>query len=213
MTLPGPSGVAWAAELLLWAVAAAIVGELVRSLAARKVGSWRSLDSIERLLLDFYLGGAAMYLVAAVPFGAFVGPVVIGLPVAAGVGLLGWLIVDRHRRPMWEAVRPFRTLFRPAAIVALGSALALLIFELAIALPIPTGNTFDSSLLTIYVSLLLQHHSVPLSFQPYSPVGLLYPQGTTVWLAWAQTDFSLPAARTSLLVTPLFFSLAPLGAF
>lgn len=213
MTLPGPSGVAWALELLLWAVAAALVGELVRALASRKVGAWRALDSIERLLLDFYLGGATMYLVAAIPIGAFVAPVVVGLPIVAGAGVVAWMASGRPRRPLAAVVRPFSTLFRPAALVALVAAMGLFVFELAIALPVPTGNTYDASLLTLYVSVLLQHHALPLSFQPYASVGILYPQGTTVWLGWAQTDFGLPPARTSLLVTPLFFALAPLGAF
>jgi hypothetical protein len=213
VTLPGPSGVAWALGLLAWAGAAAVVGELVRSLAARWVGAWRSLESIERLLVDFYLGGATMYLIAALPGGAFVTPVVLGLPVAAGVVLL--VRVALRRDPFGGAAgeRPLAGLFRPAASVALLCALAVFAFELVIAFPIATGNTYDSSLLTLYVSLLLQHHTIPLSFQPYASVGLVYPQGTTVWLGWAQVVFSLPPARTSLLVTPLFFALAPLGGF
>ena len=213
MTLPGPPGVLWALGLLVWAVAAAVVGELVRTLAARKVGAWRSLDSIERLLLDFYLGGATMYLIAALPVGAFVFPVVFGLPFVALMGLVLWVARGRRTGSVRDAARPFVSLLRPAAVVAWLSALLLLALELAVALPVPTGNTYDSSLLTTYVSLLLQHHTIPLSFRPYAAVGLLYPQGTTVWLGWAQLVFALPAARTSLLVTPLFFALAPLGAF
>jgi hypothetical protein len=213
VTLPGPSGVAWALGLLAWAAAAAIVGELVRTVAARWVSSLRSLDGIEWLLLDFYLGGALVYLLAALPVGAFVAPVVDGLPVAAAVLLLLRVAVRRRTRTPSEFPRAVAALLRPAALLALASALALFVFELAVALPIPTGNTYDSSLLTLYVSLLLQHHTIPLSFQPYAAVGVLYPQGTTVWLGWAQLVFALPPARTALLVTPLFFGLAPLGAF
>jgi hypothetical protein len=213
VNLPGPSGVAWALELLLWAVAAAVVGEFVRALAIRRVPSWRDVEPVERMLLDFYLGGAAMYLAAALPIGAFTAPVVVGLPIAAGVGVLV-LIREGHRGRVREDVGGTATsLLRPAAVVALLCGLALFVFELAVALPVATGNTYDSSLLTLYVSFLLQHHTVPLSFQPYASLGILYPQGTTVWLGWAQLDFGLPPARTSLLVTPLFLALAPLGAF
>ena len=213
MTLPGPPGVAWALGLLAWAAGAAIVGELVRAVVATRVEAWRSLESVERLLLDFYLGGATMYLLAAVPLGAFVAPVVFGLPVVAGIVLLGWAVLRRGSPLASYTARALSNLFRPAAVVALVAALGLFAFELAIALPVPTGNTFDSSLLTLYVSLLLHHHTIPLSFQPYAAVGLLYPQGATVWLGWAQLVFALPAARTSLLVTPLFLGIVPLGAF
>jgi hypothetical protein len=213
VSLPGPTGVAWALGLLLWAAAAAVVGEFVRALVSRWVRSWGRLESIERLLLDFYLGGATMYLLAALPVGAFVAPVVLGLPIAAGIGLLAFVWAGRRAKMPRDARGPLSALLRPAALVAVVSALALFVFELALALPVATGNTYDSSLLTLYVSLLLQHHTIPLSFRPYASLGLLYPQGTTVWLGWAQLDFGLPPARTSLLVTPLFLSLAPLGAF
>ena len=212
MSWPGPSGVVWALELIVWAGGAVVLGELVRFVMARLVRSWAGLEAIERLLLDFYLGGAAMFLAAALPIGGFVAPVIVGLPIlgAAGLVLLGIRLGPRGR----TAVRAFlASVVRPVALLALATALLLFVFELAVALPVATGNTYDASLLTTYVALLLQHHTIPLSFQPYATVGLLYPQGTTVWLGWAQSIFGLPPARTSLLVTPLFFGLAPLGAF
>jgi hypothetical protein len=210
---PGPTGVAWALGLIAFAGAAGVLGEFVRAVVARWAGSWRSLEAVERAVLDFYLGGATMYLLAALPGGLFLPAVVVGAPIAAGALLLLWVAARRRRRPFEPEFSSRAGLGRPAALVALAIAGLLFAFELAIALPVPTGNTYDSSLLTLYVALLLQHHTIPLSFQPYAAVGLLYPQGTTVWLGWAQTVFALPAARTSLLVTPLFFGLVPLGGF
>ncbi len=214
MALPGPSGTEWALELLLWAAGAALVGELVRGLASRWVASWRALDGVERALLDLYLGGAFMFLLAALPIGAFVWPTLLGVPVGAAVLTLAGAFRGRRRAGAPpEPDRPGAWFPRPAVLVALLAALGLLVFELAIAESVATGNTFDSSLLTTWVALLLEHGSIPLSYAPYASVGVLYPQGTTVWLGWAQGLFGLPPARTSLLVTPLFLALAPLGAF
>jgi hypothetical protein len=214
VTLPGPPGTVWALELLLWAAGAALLGDLVRGVAARWVRSWRELDPVERLVLDLYLGGAVVYLVAAVPVGAFVLPVLVGLPVAAAILVGAREVFARAARGPGVPPPIHRTaLPRPAVGVALAIALALFAYELAIALPVGTGNTYDSSLLTTYVALLLDRHTIPHSFAPYASVGLLYPQGTTVWLGWAQALFGLPPARTSLLVTPLFLALAPLGGF
>jgi hypothetical protein len=214
VALPGPPGGEWALALALGAVAAGVLGEPVRQFASRWVSSWRRVEPIERGLLDFYLGGAVLYLVAALPFGLFVAPVVFGLPVAAGALLVVRVYLVRRRRGDSSAsVEPLRALARPSYLVVLLSAVALYALELAIALPVGTGNTFDSSLLTTYTALLLRNHSIPLSFAPYATTSILYPQGTTAWLGWAQLTFGLPPARTSLLVTPLFFALAPLGAF
>ena len=213
MTLPGPTGVAWAFGLVVWALAVAVVGELVRAVGARWVGSWRALPIVERALHDFYLGGAAMFLVAVLPVGAFGAPVAFGLPIGSAGVLAVWVAARRHRPTVRDEWRALTTGVRWATAAVLLTGALLLAVELAVALPVPTGNTYDSSLLTLYVSLLLQHHSIPFSFQPYASVGLLYPQGTTVWLGWAQLLFSLPPARTSLLVTPLFFALVPLGGY
>ena len=214
MPLPGPPAVVWALALLLWAGAAAILGEPLRATLSRWVGPWRNPSLIERLLLDFYLGGAVVYLVAAVPFGFFTAPVVLGLPVAAAAILLGRVFVRRRRGLDAGAfVRSLTTALRPTFLLVVASSLGLYALELAIAMEAGTGNTFDSGLLTTYTALLLHNHTIPLSFQPYASPSVLYPQGTTVWLGWAQLTYGLPPARTSLLVTPLFMGLAPLAAY
>jgi hypothetical protein len=213
VSLPGPPVGIWALGLIFWAVAAGVLGEAVRLGAAPYVAAWRTGEPIQRGLLDFYLGGAVLYLVAALPFGWFIAPVVDLLPVAGASGIVGYVLLRRRTGATWSFPEGLRTLVRPSYLTVLGSAAALYAIELAVATPVGTGNTFDSGVLATYTGLLLRHHTIPLSLQPYSGTAVLYPQGTTVWLGWAQLVFSLPPARTSLLVTPLFLALAPLGGF
>jgi hypothetical protein len=212
--VPGPSGTEWAFLLLAWAALFAIVGEFLRALTARFVPLWRNPGPIERALVDFYLGGAVLYLVAAVPGGAFVAPVVEGIPIAATAGLavLGVRAISRTGG-VGAIVSSLRPLARPSSLAVLLSAASLYAVELATAAPVATGNTYDSSLLTTYASLLLTNHALPLSFSPYAATGILYPQASTVWFASGQAIFGLPPARTPLLVTPLFLGLAPLAGF
>ncbi|MGB6500973.1 MAG: hypothetical protein WBG19_06210 [Thermoplasmata archaeon] len=213
MAVPGPPDALWAAALLVWAIAAAVLGEAVRFVGGRWVPFWRVSEPIERFLLDLYLGGAALYLVAALPIDAFGRPVVFGLPIAAGLGL-GVAALARRRAGIRPALdRTFSALIGWAPALALLTALGLYLVEISAALPVGTGNTYDSSLLTTYTALLLQHGHLPISFQPYASSMILYPQGTTVWLGAAQLDFGLPPARTALLVTPLFLSIAPLSGY
>ncbi len=214
MNVPGPPEGLWTLTLLLWALQAVVLGEAVRGSLARWVGPWRAVEPIERALLDLYLGGAAMYLLAALEIGAFVRPAVFAIPAVAAVVVFVRVARRRRRGVAGAASAPLcdRIVDRWTAL-ALASALGLFLVELVAAFPIGTGNTYDASLLTTYVALLTQHGSLPLSFQPYGAPAILYPQGTTVWFAWAQLDFALPAARTSLLVTPLFVALAPLGGY
>jgi hypothetical protein len=212
--IPGPGGIEWAFALLLWAGFAVLVGELLRSLSARFVPLWRRPEPVERGVLDLYLGGALLYLIASVPWDGFVTTVVALLPVVGATGVVV-LAIRALRRP--GAARELRTyvapLLQPVRLLVLLSALGLFVVELSVAVPVATGNTYDSSLLTLYTSLLLSHHGTVLSFSPYASTGLLYPQGTTVWLGGTQLLFGLPPARTPLLVTPLFFGVAPLAGF
>jgi len=197
--------------LLGLAAGSVVLGESVRLLAARWVIAWRQLEAVERGLLDFFLGGAVFYLLAALPVGGF-SLVSIAAVLVAGAAGVAWIAGRRREHPLTlrSLVGPF---LRPAALLAELSGLALLLFEVAVALPVGTGNTYDSSLLTLYTARLLDAHQLVLSFLPSSSIGLLYPQGTTAWLGTAQLLLGLPGARASLLLTPLFFGLAPIGGF
>jgi hypothetical protein len=212
VSLPGPPAGLWGVSLVVFALAIALVGELVRRLAVRWVPLWKADEPIERFLLDFFLGGAVVYLLAAIPAGGFRPLVVLALPVGAAAVLAFWGAA--RRRAARDALdRWLAQLLRTGPLLAIATAAGLLAVELGSATAAATGNTFDSSLLATYTALLLQHGSIPLSFEPSASVMILYPQGTTVWLGTVQLLFGLPAARTSLLVTPLFLSLAPLGGY
>jgi hypothetical protein len=212
VNFPGPPGSVLVLALLALASASVIVGEAVRLVARRWVATWRELEAVERLLLDFFLGGAVLYALAALPVGGFSAPVVEGIVGAAAVGVA--VVAVRGRRAgRFSGPTLVGPILRPGALVALSAGLLLLVFEVAIALPVGTGNTFDSSLLTFYTGRLLSTHELALSFRPSSPVGLLYPQGATAWLGTAQLLLGLPGARSSLLLTPLFFGWAPVGGF
>ncbi|MCI4361454.1 MAG: hypothetical protein L3J91_07085, partial [Thermoplasmata archaeon] len=171
-------------------------------------------DPIERGLLDLYLGGGALYVLASVPVPIFY-PWTVGLLLLAGpVGLIAIAVRHRDRlglRTHLEAA--LRPIARPAHALALLLTLGVFVIELVAISDVGSGNTFDASLLATYTGLLLTHHTLPLSLAPVAAQSLSYPQGTTVWLAAAQALFGLPPLRTSLLVTPLFLSIAPLGAF
>lgn len=211
---PGPSGALWAFALVLWAAEAAVLGEGLRVVVARWLPLLSAREPIERFVLDLYLGGAIVYLVAATETGIFSAATLIVLPALAVASLAYRLLRSRPTGAAKAAVRELLAgLANPWAALAILASLGLFVVELAAALPAPTGNTYDSSLLTTYVALLLQHGSVPLSFHPYGAAGLLYPQGSTVWFGWAQVMFDLPAARTPLLVTPLFLALPPLSGY
>jgi hypothetical protein len=215
VSFPGPDGAVWGLALVLLAFAVLAIGEAIRSGLAPRIPLLRAPEPFERLLVDLYLGGGAFFLLAEIP-GRFFFPNSVQALLVLG-GLVTFLLAVRHRRKVSDggaAIEQwFRLLLRPSRALVLVAVLGLFVLELATASAAATGNTFDSSLLATYTALLLHEHGVPLSFAPVISQGLLYPQGTTVWLGIAQVLFPLEPARTPLLVTPLFLALSPLGAF
>jgi hypothetical protein len=214
VSLPGPSGLTWALELLLLAAVFLPAGELIRRLASRWVSLFRGLGWIERVLLDLYLGGGGLYVFAAVPLGLFGLPLVIAYLAGGAAMLLIVLVWSGRTRAQSTASSPLRWRFEylPGLLVV-GATVAVFAIEVAVAEGVPTGNSFDTSLLTDYVALLLLHHQVAVSLAPIAPQLTSYPQGATVWIAAAQLIYSLPPARSPLLVTPLFLSLSPLAGY
>lgn len=213
MSIPGPPALLWTGELLGFAGLVLLAGEGIRSPLGRWVPFFRMGELFERLLLDLYLGGAALYVVAAVPFGF--SPVPLGVVLVLALGSSGFELARAARnRSLGRSVRAlFAPLARPFPLLALGVAVGLGGIELAVASPIPTGNTFDSSVDALFVTLLNSTGSLPLTLAPVATGAVAYPQGATAWFALAQDLFRLPPPRTPLLVTPLFMGLAPLGAF
>jgi hypothetical protein len=214
VTVPGPGFGPWALGLVLFAAASALAGGALRTWAIRYVPSWGRLGPIERLFLDIYLGGAALYAVAVLPLGLFTGatfPVVV----AISATYLVYRAARIGRAPAAHAVaRAASEYVRLGPAIALLAAATLGLLELAVAVGIPTGNTYDASQLATYTSLLIQNRSLPTNLGGIGlAIPVAYPQGTTVWMASAQLLFSLPPARTAVLVTPLFLGLAPLGAY
>jgi hypothetical protein len=214
VSLPGPGFGPWLLALLVFAAGSAIVGGAVRTVVRRWVPSWRTLGPVERLLLDVYLGGAAVYAVALAPlglFGAATFPVLCLLAIAFFAVRAGRRGRDHSRTALLREAGRFLS---PGPALALVAAAGLGLLELGIAIGVPTGNTYDASQLGTYTGLLLTQRSIPTSLAGAGlSLPVVYPQGVTVWMGTAQLLFALPAARTALLVTPLFFALVPLGAY
>ncbi|MCI4330535.1 MAG: hypothetical protein L3K19_01645 [Thermoplasmata archaeon] len=211
MSLPGPDGILWPLELLVFAASFGVVGEAVRQLLARYAPLLATVDPFERAIVDLYLGGAVVYLIAWLPPGLFYAAT---LPVVVLASVLGLWVASLRREPTsagpYGIPIGFHIGWRSVALIA---ALLLFGIEVVAAEGAPTGNTYDSGLFTAYNALLIAHHSLPTSLLPIVNQPLPYPQGATVWFASAQLLFGLPPARTAVLVTPLFFGLVPIAGF
>ncbi|MGA7922393.1 MAG: hypothetical protein WCA77_00230 [Thermoplasmata archaeon] len=168
-----------------------------------------ALFPLERALIAFYLGGAVFFVVASLPIPIFGLTLVIGLILVGFVSCLSLWVVGRPRSP---PSRGRRLPTAPFVLVGLGTLGLLAYFVLVIGgnlLP----NTYDGSVQTIFVVLLLRNHTVPSTLSPFAAAGVVYPQGTAVWLGLPVLLFSWPSALSPVLLPPLFLALSVPAAY
>lgn len=214
MTVPGPGLASWAVELVAFALAATLAGEGARALLARRVPWFRVGEPVERGVLDLYLGGALLYLLAVLPLDLYRPAIVAaGWTVAAVFGAYG---IGRGAGRVGVRARigaVARTLRRLPYLLTFAGAALLFAVEVAAATGVPTGNTFDSSVDATFTALLTFHGQTSLTLQPVSAAFSAYPQGPAAWFAAAGWSFGWSPAQVPLLVTPLFMAIVPLAAF
>jgi hypothetical protein len=210
VSLPGPTIAVWGLELLAFAIAITLVGEAVRSVGSRYAPILRIVDPWERALLDLYLGGALVYLLAWVP--GLLGPFTIPVLAILAVSVLLYARM-RSSGPDrgWPRVRAAGLRWSDLAVVA--TVIGVFVVELVELGGVPSGNTWDASVLTTYGALLQNHHALGLSLSPVASGFVTYPQGSVVWITTAQQFAQLPPARSALLLDPMFLALAPVGAY
>lgn len=74
-------------------------------------------------------------------------------------------------------------------------------------------NTLDGSIQADYVVLLMLQGHAASTLGPIAPMGVIYPQGTAVWLASGVALYDWPIATTPVLLPPLFAALSVVGGF
>ena len=207
MTLP--TAVA-EAELLFLAVLMAPAGLLVLNAGERLFRVGRSLPWLERCLVALYLTGGLLFLLASLPLGVFGDPLVIGV---IAVGLIGWPLTEWRWGPPPDLRKALRSPQVPALLLVGLLFLLLLSYEVGILTGAPVANTYDGSIQALFVHLLLVHGTVPSTLLPYADMGVVYPQGTAVWLATGVVLFGWSLPEAPIYLPALFLALSVPAAF
>jgi hypothetical protein len=158
----------------------------------------------ERFLISLYAAGGLLFAIASSPVPIFYAPAVEGLLVLGAIVLI-ILWAREHWKPLRGVLAYART--PPALLLALGTV-ALLSFEVINAGSSPLPNAFDGASQALFVRLLLLNHVVPFTLQPYATAGVIYPQGTAVWLSLPALLWGWPVVLLPAVVPLLFLSLS-----
>jgi hypothetical protein len=195
--------------LLVLFLASLPLGAVVLRGAEWAIGHRFLLSLPERVLSAFFAAGALFFLVASLPLPIYFPAVVLGLLALGVVALLGlWW------KEAWRPLAAVRTQMRAWPLQALTvGTLGLLALEVVATASQLMPNTNDGSFESLYVQLILSHHTLPWTFAPYSGTGIIYPAGTAVWMSLPVLIFGWPVSSSPVVLPDLFLSLSVVGAF
>ncbi|HZY70335.1 MAG TPA: hypothetical protein VFF67_05075 [Thermoplasmata archaeon] len=210
--MPAPAATVVAGvELLLLAAGTLVVGEAVRHLLLRRVPMLRTSGSIERALVSFFLGSAAIYALAWIPLPIFGLAAFVVLVAVAAVTTLFAVRRRAARRPRLRELRAIVP--SPPVAIALAAALTLFVVEWYSLASTSSGNTWDASVLALYSSELTVHGHLVLGLAPAGPGFVTYPQGIVVWQSLFAVGSGVEPSRIAVDVDVLFLALAPLAGY
>jgi len=192
-------------NLLLFMLSLAVIGEPLRFLLRRISRFFKNLDILQVLVLDLYLGGLILYVIAMIPLHLFNFATIWLVLLFSVFFVIVELVVKQHRLPKkCDAVR---------YVVVLGMFLVSLWILLMAISDLVFGSIHDTSLHSLFVQLLLENGQAPVTLQPYAAEGIVYPQVFHPIVAFMVCISNCLVPRAVLLVTSFFSATSVLGAY
>ena len=203
-------------QLLFLFVLLVINGEPIGAVLLRRLRLFSDLDFVQVCILNVYVGGLILYVMAILPFGLFSWEVVAGLTLLNAV-----LSVVVHSKTLAHGasvprIKAFLAENKKALFTYLIVFLMLTIFliiNLSSLSGIVLGSVRDESIHSLDVQVILENRFIPLTLQPYLPEGIIYPQAAHVIFALASYALRMDVPQVVFYVTVLFKSLSVLGAY
>lgn len=173
------------------------------------------MDFIQICIVDVFVGGLLLFVLAILPFELFTWPVLVTSILLCSVltiaihakSLINWL-----HMPKKDFINSKKKNIIIYALVLL-MFLSLLSINLYSLSDFVFGSVRDESVHALYVQVLLENHFIPLTLQPYLPEGIIYPQASHAIFAFAFDMLSLEVPQIILYVSALFKSLTVLGGY
>lgn len=191
--------------LLFFMFSLVVIGEPLRFLFSRFSRFFKNLDIIQVLVLNVYLGGLILYVIAVIPFSLFSSLTMWVVLLFSVSFVVVELLIKRFGFPnKWDAIR---------YVVVLGIFLVALRIQLIPVSDLVFGSIHDTSLHSLFVQVLLDNRQVPALLQPYATEGIVYPLGFHPIVAYFVyiSNYLVPSAV--LYVTTLFSAMSVLGAY
>lgn len=205
------------AQLFLVCFLLIVNGEPLRFFVLRRLKLFMNLDLVQICILDVYLGGFILYVIAMLPFKLFNWVFIIGFSLICII-----LSFAVHFGALKDTVNMLKTktcftrnnlkVFSTYILIFIMFAIFLLINLLSVSSLI-FGSVRDESIHSLHVQVILENSYVPLTLQPYLPEGIIYPQASHVIFAFASHFLDMDIPNVVLYITVFFKSLSVVAAY
>ncbi len=204
-------------QLLIFLFCLSSLGEPLRIFIRRFVGLFCNLDLLQVFILDIYLGGFVLYVIAIVPLHLFSTVVLYSITLVAVA-----VVFLLHRQAFMRILRNFksgpkRPTFQSPNLLETALIILVLSFSLVIQiLPLSSllfGSVRDTAIHSLFTQVIIENGQVPLTMRPYLAEGIIYPQGFTPMVAYAVLLFNYLPPEAVLYLTSFFNVLTILGAY
>lgn len=203
-------------QMLLLMFLLAMLGEPLRFFLLKRLETFSDLDFIQALILDIYLGGLVLYVLAVLPFHLFNFFIVLCLTVLC---FLASLFAHFGSLRKYRDFNRVKALFSKNdvkvvdCLLVFGMFLFLLLFNTGALSGLVFGGIFDESIHALKVQVILENGQIPMTLQPYLPEGIVYPAASHVIFAYATQMLNLMVPKSIFYVTLLFKALSVFGAY
>ena len=175
-------------QLLFFMSLLIVDGEPFRVAFLQRLRLFSDLDFIQICILDVFLGGLILYLLAMLPLPLF------SLVVTSGFTIFCFFCcIYIHFGTLKNIARPniLRSFLMEKRKLYLGYAIVFALFFFLLVIQLFSlsnfvfGGIFDESIHSLKVEVILENNYVPLTLLPYLPEGIIYPQAAHVIFAYA----------------------------
>ncbi|MGQ9507196.1 MAG: hypothetical protein ACUVTB_04985 [Candidatus Bathycorpusculaceae bacterium] len=194
-----------------------VIGEPARFLIFKRFNLFSNLDFAQVFILDVYIGGLILYIVAILPFRFFNTTILLSFTLLC---LIFSFILHYEALKRIVSILTTKTFFakiNKASFYSHALVFTMFIIFLIINLFSVSNFIFDSvrdgSIHSLYVQVILENKNIPLTLQPYLQEGIIYPQASHVIFAFASYFLNLEVPQVVFYTTILFKSLSIVAAF
>ncbi len=203
-------------QLLVVLALLVFIGEPLRAAISKRLPMLSDLDLVQICILDVFIGGFILFILALLPFGLFSLPVTVGLTIFCfTVSLI------LHRKALVNYAKAstkldFYIRNRNSMLCYLLVFLMVIVFmsiNLSALSNTVFGSVRDESIHSLYVQVISENHNIPFTLEPYLPEAIVYPQASHVIFTFAHYITNLEVPQTILYVSVLFKGLSIMGAY